>query len=256
MAKIKGRMLPVSPFRQLVADLMHFSAKVPTVCMDRMMDLGKVQAARQRCPSRPCWTAIFCKAFGLAAQHIPDLRRVYMSFPWPHLYEHPHSIATVNIEREWQGELVVFHAQVRSPEAQSLAKLDSFVHYLKDEPVAAVKYYRRIMNMMRVPWPLRKFVWWCALNLQVRRRVHNFGTFGISTTAAHGAGIMKLVPMLTATLHYSLFDASNSLQMRLSFDHRVLDGATAAKTLAMMDDILHHEILDELLDMGVTKLAA
>ena len=194
MAKSKGRTLPVSPFRKLVTDLMYFSAKVPTVCIDRMMDLSEVQAARQRCPSRPCWTAIFCKAFGLAAVRIPELRRIYMPFPWPYLYEHPHSVGTVNIERQWQGESVVFHAQVRSPETQSLAKLDQFVHWLKNEPVAAVKYYRRIMNMMRVPWPLRKLVWWCGLNLQSRRRVHNFGTFGISTTAAHGAGIIAADP--------------------------------------------------------------
>ena len=49
MAKVKGRNLPLSPFRQLVTDLMHFSSKVPTVCMDRMVNLDKVQAARQRC---------------------------------------------------------------------------------------------------------------------------------------------------------------------------------------------------------------
>ena len=108
--------------------------------------------------------------------------------------------------------------------------------------------------MMRVPWPLRTGLV-VRLNLFVRRRVHNFGTFGISSTAAHGAGIMKLVPMLTATLHYSLFDESNNLQMRLSFDHRVIDGAVAASSMAMMDDILHNEILDELCGMGLARAA-
>ena len=43
--------------------------------------------------------------------------------------------------------------------------------------------------------------------------------------------------------------------MRLSFDHRVLDGAAGAKTLTMMDDILHHEILDELRGMGLALAA-
>ena len=43
------------------------------------------------------------KAFGLARSGIPDLRRVYMPFPWPHLYEHPHSIATVNIRARMAG---------------------------------------------------------------------------------------------------------------------------------------------------------
>ena len=186
---------------------------------------------RQQCLPRPCWTAIFTKAFALVAERMPELRQTYMAFPFAHLYEHPHSVATLNIERQWGNETVVFQAQVRRPEGRTMHDLSELIRYYKEEPVENVKCFRRIMRMTRVPWPFRRLSWWVALNLTSRLRMHNFGTFGLSTTASQGAGIMKLTPILTATLHYSLFDDDNRLQMRLSFDHRVLDGATAATSL-------------------------
>jgi hypothetical protein len=255
MSKPKGRNFSISPFRQLVTDLMHFSAKVPSVCMDREMNLDRICAARQNCHPRPCWTAIFTKAFGLAAARIPDLRRSYLEFPWPHLYEHPTSVATINLERHWADEHVVFHAQINAPENRPLRELDDLVRYYKEEPVDHVKCFRRIMRMTKVPWPFRRPLFWSALNVFARRRVHNFGTFGISSTSAHGAGIMKLVPLLTSTLHYSLFDEDNSLQMRMSFDHRVLDGSTAAQSLKMLEEVLNNEVLNELISLRFARAA-
>src|SRR5262245_21579743 len=108
MSRSTGRFLRVSPFRHLVADLMHFSAKVPSVCLDRKMNLARIQAARQRCWPRPSWTAIFVKAFAIVATRNPELRRVFMTFPCSYLYEHSRSIAQFNISREWNGETVVF----------------------------------------------------------------------------------------------------------------------------------------------------
>ena len=187
------------------------------------------------------------------AERVPEFRRIYMPFPWPRFYEHPYSIATINVERQWNDENVVFHAQIRRPESRSLSQLDTTIRYLKEEDVEKVAHFRRIMRMTKVPWPLRKFVWWGALNLFSRLRVHNFGTFGISTTASLGAGILRLVPMLTATLHYGMFDENDNLDMRLSFDHRVCDGATVAGALVEMENVLNGEILDELLTLRFAR---
>jgi hypothetical protein len=250
-----GRFLRVSPFRKLVTDLMHFSSKVPSVCMDRRMNLSRILVARQRCSPRPSWSAIFIKAYGIVAARTPELRRVYMPFPVAYLYEHPYSVVTMNIERQWRDENVVFQAQIRSPEKRSLRKLDDLVRYYKDEPVENVKCYRRIMRMASVPWPFRRLSWWVGLNLYPRLRVHNFGTFGITTTAAQGAGIQRIIPILTGTLHYSMFDDAGNLEMRFSFDHRVLDGATAATALKDLETVLHTEILDELNGLRIANAA-
>jgi hypothetical protein len=46
-------------------------------------------------------------------------------------------------------------------------------------------------------------------------------------------------------LHYGMIDPAGGLDMRLSFDHRVLDGVTAAKALADLEGVLLDEILQE-----------
>ena len=102
---------------------------------------------------------------------------------------------------------------------------------LADSPVDQLGTFRRAQRMSRVPWPFRRLAWWLTLNLFGRIRAHNFGTFGITTVASQGAGVLHLIPLLTSTLHYGLLDAKGSLDVRLTIDHRVLDGSTAARAL-------------------------
>ena len=59
------------------------------------------------------------------------------------------------------------------------------------------------------------------------------------------AGILHLAILLTSTLHHGMLDSSGGLQMRLSFDHRVLDGTTAARALEELETVLLCEILQE-----------
>ena len=41
---------------------------------------------------------MFARAFALVAARRPELRRSYLKFPWPHLYEHPVSVAGIITE--------------------------------------------------------------------------------------------------------------------------------------------------------------
>ena len=224
---------------------MQFSLQVPTVTVDRRMNLARLMAARQLCVPRPTWTALFTKAYAIVAAREPRLRRCYMSVPWARFYEHPKNIATLNIGRRVDGEDIVLHAHIRSPENRSLVELDAIVHHFMEEPVEQIKSYCRVRRVSHLPRPIRRLLWWATLNLLGRRRCHNFGTFGITSVAGHGAGILNLVPLLTSTLHYGLFDNGGSLDVRLAFDHRVLDGAVAADTLFQLEQTLLGEILTE-----------
>jgi hypothetical protein len=248
MAKPVGRSLPISPFRRVVIDLMHFSQAVPSVTADRRMDLRPLIAARQACAVRPGWCALFSKAFALLGRDYPDLRRTYLKFPWPRLYEHPHSVVTVNVERELHGESIVLYCLIRAPENRTLAEMDALVRYHKEEPVESLRSYQRSRDIMRIPWPIRHWFWWGSLNVFGRRRSHNFGTFGITSVAAQGAGILRLVPLLTSTLHYGMFDELGRLDMRLSWDHRVMDGAVVARVLTDLEALLNREMVREVLD--------
>jgi pyruvate/2-oxoglutarate dehydrogenase complex dihydrolipoamide acyltransferase (E2) component len=47
-----------------------------------------------------------------------------------------------------------------------------------------------------------------------------------------------------------MFDASGTLPMWMSFDHRVLDGATAARALAKMEEVLLDVIIKEINELN------
>jgi hypothetical protein len=255
MSKTPGRNIALSPFRRLVTDLMHFSSKVPSVTVERRMNLARLLRARAICVPRPSWSAIFAKAYGLVAAERPELRRSYMTFPWPHLYEHPGNVVTFNIERHYGDERLVIYVHIRCPERRTLSQLDTLLRHYKEEPLENLDTFRRANILGRLPFPLRRLVWWVSLNVLARQRVHNYGTFGITSVAAQGAGIVRIIPLLTSTLHYGLFDDAGSLDMRLSFDHRVLDGAAAAEALTQMEQALQTTILDELLSLRIAAAA-
>lgn len=240
-----GRYIPVSYFRRLVTDLMHFSGKVPSVTIERRMDLSPLIAARQACSPQPTWSAIFTKAYALVSSRSPVLRTSYLTFPWPRFYEHSINIATINIDRQLAEERVVLYAHIISPENRTFEEIDAIIRHHQEEPVGNIPSYRHAVRLSRVPWPFRRLLWWAALNVFGSLRCHYFGTFGTTSLGSQGAGITHLVPLLTSQLHFGMFDPTGGLEMRLSFDHRVLDGVTAAQVLADLEGVLLGEMVRE-----------
>ena len=101
----------------------------------------------------------------------------------------------------------------------------------------------------------RRVAWWVSLNLFGKLRCHNFGTFSVSSVAGEGAGILSMHTLLTSTLHYGLFDNHGNLPMRITFDHRVFDGAFAARAIVALEQVLLTDILEELLSVRALKAA-
>src|SRR5262245_10162224 len=104
MAKRSGKIVRISPSRKLVIDPISLSQEVPTVIVDRRMDLSRLIGARQQCVPRVTWTSLFTKAYAVVSSREPALRRCYMNMPWPRFYEHHKTIATLNIGRRVNDE--------------------------------------------------------------------------------------------------------------------------------------------------------
>ena len=241
-----GRNLALSLPRRLVCDLLHFARQVPTVPVQRRMNLGPVMAARQALHPRPGWCTIFTKAYAVVAAARPELRRAYLGFPRPHLYEHPVNVASVAVEREFQGESAVFFAPLRSPEQQCLLGLEGHLQRFKSEPLESIPVFRRAMTVSRLPRPIRRLAWWLALNAQGRKRAHYMGTFGVSVYAGLGAASLHPLSPLTTTLNYGVIDPGGAVDVRLIYDHRVLDGASVARALEHLEGVLRRDMVHEL----------
>jgi hypothetical protein len=255
MGKKHGRTLPLTTPRRLIGDLLHFARSVPSVPVQRCMNVADIAEIRAKMPQRVSWCAIFTKAFARAAAQTPELRRAYLAFPWPRLYEHPFSIATVTVERLYLGENAVFFAHLHSPETKTLLALDEKLRQYKTEPVESLTLFRRALRIGRLPGWLRRPGWWYVLNGHGPWRSVVAGTFGVSVYSGLGAESLHPLSPLTTTLNYGVVQADGSLAVRITYDHRVMDGPTVARALGLLEDVLHQEVLPELRDGGPRRAA-
>ena len=242
---MRGRAVRLSLPRRIVVDLLHFAAAVPSVPVQKRMRLKAIVDARAACRDRPRWTAIFIKAYALVAREFPVLRRAYVKFPWPMLYEYPVSIANVVIERDYEDEPAVFSILMKDPAALSLPALIRVLERASIRPINEIKEFRRALWIAALPLPLRRLLWWVGLNIP-RLRPKFFGTFAFSTYSALDAESLHPLAPLTTLLNYGVIDSNGDVNVRVIYDHRVMDGATVARALKRLEEILNTSILDEI----------
>lgn len=244
---LAGKKIPLSLPRRFVGDILHFARRIPSVPMQRRMRLADVIDARSQHPQRLSWCAIFMKAWCLVAAQRPELRRTYITFPYGYIYEHPINVASFSLERTHNGEEGVFMARIPQPEHISLRVLDQMVRAHKQAPLEEIESYRQGLWLSGLPRPVRRLLWWIALETNGTYKAHYFGTFAMSVVASLGAAGLHLLSPMSMTLNYGTFEPDGSLDFRLTYDHRVIDGATAARALAAVEETLHQLIREELL---------
>jgi hypothetical protein len=243
---MRGRRINLSPSDRVRNDYLYIANRVPLLPVQRRMALGALIDARAACPQRPPWTVLFVKAFALLAQELPELRRVYIGFPSPHLYEYPTSIAMIAFERETDQGVGVFGAKINNPASRPLAELVDIVRNFNEAPITTIKDFRRILFLGRLPGPLRRVLMLVALNIG-RQRANFFGTFTLSVYSALGVDSLRPLFPSTVVLNYGVFASDGSVDVRFVYDHRVIDGATVARALQTFEKILTGPMVHELL---------
>jgi hypothetical protein len=244
---MRGRGIPLSRPRRFLGDLLYFADQIPSVPVQRRMALAEVAAARDAVPDRPCWPAVFLKAYARVCDDLPALRRAYVRLPWPQLYEYPKTVAGIAVEREHGGEPCVFFGRVPDPAGLPLREVHARVRLFAEAPIESVRPFRKMLALARWPRPVRRGLLWLGLNLP-RTRPGQFGTFGLSVYSSLGAESLHPLSPLTTTLTYGTIDPGGGVWVRLVYDHRVLDGATAARALGRLEEVLTGPILAELRD--------
>jgi hypothetical protein len=230
-------------------DVLHYASQIPTVPVQRRMALAEVAAARDGVKDRPCWPAVFMKAYSQVADELPALRRAYVRLPWPHLREYPTSVASLAVEREYLNEPCVFFGRITDPSSLPLHEIHSRIRQFVETPVESVPAFRKMLSLARWPQLVRRALLWFGLNLP-RTRPGQFGTFGLSVYSSLGAESLHPLSPLTTTLNYGVIDRRGKVWVRLVYDHRVFDGATAARALRKLEETLVGPILAELREMA------
>jgi hypothetical protein len=250
---MRGRSIALSPFRRLITDVMRYAIAVPGVPTERVMELGAVIAARNAVSYRPAWAGIFAKACALTAREFPELRRAYVKWPWPHLYEYPDSIATITINREHNGEACVLPLVMMDPASMPIHIIDAVINKHVQSPVTEVRAFRRAMAIGKLPGILRRPMMWAGYNMP-RWRANYFGTFTVTSVAFKGSELLYVPTLTTSLLTFGVFGPDGRTPVRMVIDHRVMDGMEFAAILARLEAIMNGPILQELrMDAGLDR---
>ena len=244
----------ISCNRALVLDLVALAARKAHFPVERTFELAKVSALRQRSARRISWTVLFMKAYAAVAANYPQLRQAHCRWPWPRLCENAENVAMVAINRELYGEDRLCWGRFITPERRSLSELQDALDAYQREPVEQI--FRRQVRLSKFPGPLRRLALWLNLNFARKRRARWLGTFSMSSLAGQQA-LNRFHPTLLATsLTFGPLDECGRALVTLVCDHRVLDGASAARALSSLQEKLQGEIARELRSLQAPRAAA
>jgi hypothetical protein len=227
-----------------VIDLMHFQRKIPTVTHAKEMQLEPLVRARAAANQRISWCLLFMKAYSQISREFGELRRTYMTFPWPHFYEHSECIGNVAVKREHQGGEWLFFASFQNPDQTPLHELQTELEGYCTKPVDRV--FKTQFRFAHLPLVLRRLFWWFRLHVSGPKRVKRLGTFGLTTLAGQGVTIVDPRAPSTSILTYGPLQSDGSCQVSVTYDHRVTDGARIAAILLRLEKVLNQEIRSEL----------
>jgi len=247
----RGQYNSISASRRIIMDLMHEARQVPSIPVQRWVQLGDLETIRQQASPRISWFILFMKAFALVAKEHPQLRRSLIRYPWGRFYDHPFSICSLAIERQYQDEPCLFFAHFRSPETQTLTELQDALTRYKAKPIDSVGYYRRALMIGRLPTPVRRMLWWMSLNFSGLKRAKRMGTFGITSYGVLGAESLHPISPLTCTFNFGPIGKDGTVLIKIIYDHRTLDGSEVARRLRDIETALLTEVRAELLAMSV-----
>jgi hypothetical protein len=244
--KMRGTVRRISLPRRLIADLMHASMRVPFVSLRRTLTVRSLAEARSASMIRPGWAAIFAKAFSLVARDEPVLRTLHVGWPWPHFYELPRSVCMIAIARTEDGEDCVMPQKITAPAELSLPAVDALIRHARIAPVGEIPAFRKILRVTRLPLPLRRLVWAIGLGIG-RQRANYFGSFGITSVAAFGAGELHALSPGPYIVTYGVLRPDQTIDVVIRWDHRLTDAAMIAHVLTRLEQVLNTDIAAELL---------
>lgn len=249
---MRGRSIPLSTPRRFMADLCWLANRTPIGVIRGRIGLSRLLAARKAAakPAIPV-SLLFTKAYAIVARETPELRRSYAPFPTAHLHEVEQSVASLMIERDWNGETALFPARVKDPASRGLRELAALLDEALNDPPEKSRHFGKLARLSRLPTLLRRAIWLYGFN-SGRQRPNYFGTFGVSVLGHLGAEIVYPMSPLTSFLSYGPFGEDGTVEVTIGFDHRVMDGAVVARAIARLGEVLESEIVAELEALGVT----
>lgn len=235
----------MSLVRRFTYDVIVAGMGIPLVTIQKDMNVADLMELRRSATPSPSWCSIFTKAYAMVVAKRPEMRRACLTFPWIRMYEYDTSTAQVTMEVRIDEEACLAFVPIESPGSCALTDIDRQLDVWRQDP-------RRLRPMAdglftaRLPRPIRRLAYWFVLNLSGSLRSVYFGTFGVTTVGNWGVESVRPIAPAISIIHYGAIAPDGNVSVRMTYDHRVLDGSGPSQALNEMEAYLHTDILAEL----------
>ncbi|MBX3421205.1 MAG: hypothetical protein KF752_06575 [Pirellulaceae bacterium] len=249
-----GKVVTAGARRAIVLDVIRCASKVPSFPVERSFQMFRLAEARHQCATRISWTALFARAYGLASRVHPQLRHVFVAWPWARIYQSPECVLSIAVNRQVDGGERLFFGRMRHPDQRCLTELQADLDAFQNGDPARV--FRSQWRGAKLPSAVRRVCWWWRMDVDFRNRARRVGTGSISALAGQGVTNRLHPCLLTSSLSYGPIEADGHCLVTLQCDHRLLDGAAAARALNSIDQHLNGQVLNELLVIAGSQAPA
>lgn len=192
-------------------------------------------------------TAFVLKAIGIAQRNHPDSRSVLL--PWGQTMVMNRIAAGFTVEKAVDGQHAVYLGVIADPDLKSVAQIS---HELREYAIRDIKDVPQLAleeRFNRMPWLIRRIVLLFGLFVPAFRFRYMPASFGMSSLGKHG--IQFIIPPSVNTSIFGVGQIEDRpvvrdgqivirpmLTMTLNFDHRLIDGAPAARFFSEVRQLL------------------
>ncbi|WP_245790745.1 2-oxo acid dehydrogenase subunit E2 [Streptomyces monashensis] len=228
---------------------LEWAAAQRPVHLDTEVDMTRIQAHRaaaRAAGTRYSVVSYLLHATGRVLARYPAANAV-MAPGWPARLRRPGIVrfgsvtAKLALDRHVDGERTVLSALVPGLEHADLAEIQARVDRYRGEAAAELPEFKGVRLLSRLPVPLGRAAFAAALR-DPRRRPTVFGTVSVSSLGHgavdgfHSAGGTAVTLCAGRILDRAVVRDGHVvpapvMRLGLTFDHRVIDGATAADVL-------------------------
>lgn len=230
--------------RAIVLDVVHLARKIPSFPVERWFELQELAEARQAAAQRISWITLFARAYGLISRDFPELRQTFVSWPVARVYQSPYCVISLAVNRQTEAGERLFFGRLRFPEQRTLPEIQTELDECVTGNVRQV-FKQQLRSAMLPTW-LRRIGWWWRLQVDLKQKARRVGTGSMSVLASYGVHNRLHPCMLTSSLSYGPQEPDGRIWVTLQCDHRIIDGALAARAINAMHERLRTQILQEL----------
>lgn len=243
-----------SCYRKNVLDLLNvFGGRAKTAYMLVDVDMSEIEANRVQHDlegNHLTVTAYLIKAIGIAQLSHPQSRT--FSLPFGRTVTYNNVVAGFTVEREVDGEPIVFFGEIEKPHLKSLEEIAAELKMYSTGDLMSVPRLRQQMIFAGLPGLVRQIVWLLGVWFPALRLLCMGATFGLSSLGALGVNFICGPSVCTAVFGVGaaedrLVVRNGELSVRpimslsLSWDQNVMDCASAARFMQAIQNLLDRD---------------